>query len=250
MNPSIGIRVISYFFAFALFFQSLEMIAISRNSLFLKIWQYSNIQDGFSFFKIFFSKIYSKRGFQAIVCFQLLLILSVFVYFNPFLIFFIALIQLIICMRFRGNFNGGSDMMIFVIATGLIIGGKFGLIYIAIHTTYSYFKAGLAKIVQPDWRSGLAIGQFLESSLYPEIRQAGKKLILHKEAALALSLITLIFEISIPFIFVVPDLGPFYFIAATLFHSTVFIFFGLNRFFFIWLAAWPAVLFCLNLIKF
>jgi len=226
------------------------MIVIARSSLFLKIWQFKNIQDGFPFLKRFFLKLYSKIGFQILIFFQLFLVLSVFFYFSPFLIFFIALNQLLICMRFRGNFNGGSDMMVFVIATGLIIGGKLGLIYIAIHTCYSYFKAGLAKIVQPSWRSGSAISQFLGVSLYSEIQAAGKKLNLHKGTTLFLSLLTLAFELSIPLIFVIPHLGQYYFVAATLFHATIFIFFGLNRFFFIWLAAWPAVLFSLNFIKF
>lgn len=250
MKTLIIVNIVSKLFAFAILLQSIEMLAISRNSAFLKVWNFQNIQNSFPFLKKFFSVLYSKKVFRYLLFLQILAVTVLFFYFNTWLIFTVALIQLLVCMRFRGIFNGGSDMMVFIIATGLIIGGKLGLIYIAIHTCYSYFKAGLVKIVQPSWQSGLAISQFLEISLFPNIRTLGQKLSHYPILTLVLSCFTLAFEVGIPLIFMGSTLVYYYFLSAMLFHAVVFIVFGLNRFFWIWLAAWPAVIYCVGLIKF
>jgi hypothetical protein len=246
VNPQFTIQIISYLFSFALLLQCIEMISISREEIFLNVWSFKNLKGSLPF-QVVFEKIFSKTGFRFLLLFQFFLILiSALAPARPLLILAIAFIHLIICIRFRGIFNGGSDMMVFIIASGLIIGGKIGLIYISIHTCYSYFKAGIAKILQPSWRSGIAINQFLRISLYSNIR----KLDPHKYLSRILSYSVLGFELIIPIIFFYPKIGPIYFATAIAFHFINFLVFGLNRFLWIWLSAWPAVIYCTELIKF
>lgn len=250
MNFNLSLNLISYCFSFALLLQCCEMILISQKSSFLKIWSFQNLKSSL-IFKKFFERVYSKKGYQFLLSVQLILILALFAKpAHPLLVLAIAFIHLLICLRFRGLFNGGSDMMVFVIATGLIIGNKFGLFYIAIHTSYSYFKAGIVKVIQPSWRSGLAISQFFGTSLYSSFQRFEKHLQNQKPLGLILSYSVLAFELLIPLLFIFPKSAPIFFVLAIVFHIVNSIVFGLNRFFWIWLAAWPAILYCTKIIKF
>ena len=237
--------ITSRLLAFTLFLQGIEYLLLTRKEEFIKVWSFENLKNDL---KLPF--LFSDQSFKAIVVLQLLVTIAAFIapQIYPFIILFIT--SLLISIRFRGSFNGGSDMMSFVILTGVIISfagsnpevQKFGLIYIAIHALYSYFKAGLAKIRHKDWRDGSALMGFLKSSLYPEIRaiQMPRKL------SLALGWLVILFElgvVSLPFI---KEYVGLYFVAAIIFHLIIFASFGLNRFFWIWMCSWPAIFFTLN----
>jgi hypothetical protein len=249
LNPNFNLQIISYLFCFALLLQFVEMIVISKDKTFLKVWSFANLKSSLPCKKLF-QNIYSEKGFRLLLLFEFILIIGLAIRpTDRILVLGIAIIHLLICLRFRGLFNGGSDMMVFVIATGLIIGGKFGLIYIAIHTCYSYFKAGIVKIVQPTWRSGLAISQFLGVSLYPNFQRLEPPLRSKKLILLFLSYSVLSFELLLPLVFIFPNVVFVYCVIAILFHAVNSIVFGLNRFFWIWLAAWPAVIYFVQTIK-
>jgi hypothetical protein len=82
-------------------------------------------------------------------------------------------------------------------------------------------------------------------SLYPEIRS----LKISKAVSLFLGWAVMAFElaiISLPFF---PDYAGIYFVLAIVFHLVVFASFGLNRFFWIWMCAWPSIFFALTQIK-
>ncbi len=239
MNQLFFLQTTSYLFSFAIFLQSLEMLIISKQEIFLKVWSFKNLQKSLPI-KAFFKAIFSERGFKALIYLNLTLVVgSFFRPAAPLLIFSIAFIHLLICIRFRGLFNGGSDMMVFVIATGIIIGPKFGLFYIMLHTCFSYFKAGIAKVIQPSWRSGIAINQFLGISLYSDVQ----KMRLPKYVSRFLSYCVLLFELLLPIIFIEPKLAYAYCAISIIFHIVNYFAFGLNRFIWIWLAAWPAVIY-------
>jgi hypothetical protein len=234
--------------AFTLFLQGVEYFLLTRKDLFIKVWCFENLKDDLKF-----KFLFSDQSYKITTLLQLLLAISAFAF--PQFYFFIGLFitTLLISIRFRGSFNGGSDMMSFVVLTGVTIGlatsnpeiQKFGLVYIAIHASYSYFKAGLAKIKQVDWRSGVALMGLAHVSLYPEIRS----LKISKAVSLFLGWAVMAFElaiISLPFF---PDYAGIYFVLAIVFHLVVFASFGLNRFFWIWMCAWPSIFFALTQIK-
>ena len=219
----------------ALFLQAIEIYAVSRDFAFLKVWSFEK----------------SKLNLKWISLAQIFLALAGF--FMPSGLFFVSLFftHLGICVRFRGTFNGGSDMMTFVVLTGVIVGtclpnenaAQFGLIYIAIHLLYSYFKAGLVKALRPEWRNGRAISEFLRHSFYDDIRKFSEVLIKTRNLGQLLGICAVGFELSFPLVLFFPALIWAYLGCALAFHFLIFLAFGLNRFFWIWLSAWPAAVY-------
>ena len=79
-------------------------------------------------------------------------------------------------LRWRGAFNGGSDSMTLVVLLPLVLSRlpwpnpelatRIALAYIALQSLLSYFVAGLVKIVEPNWRNGSALGEFLGTPQY------------------------------------------------------------------------------------
>ena len=164
---------------------------------------------------------------------------------------FLSTVQLLI--RWRGAFNGGSDFMTLVVITGLLIGSlgtiagyvdfawRAGLIYIAIHSASSYFISGSVKLLNPEWRSGEALGLFLDSGIYGPLKS--DSLFWKRPVAILCSWAFILWEIAVPLAFVDPLAMVAYCVTGLVFHFLVFWYFGLNRFFFAWLATHPALIF-------
>ncbi len=244
----------------AMFFtlSSLELLKLSRQPQFFKIWNYKNLRSdllsGLPIPQTFTKLLFSNQSFKWILFLQLSLSFLLIPTSSPWIVAFLFILHLIVCIRFRGTFNGGSDMMAFVLLTGALIftsfespeSSRYGFLYIAIHTIYSYFKAGYSKLVQKDWRSGKALTVFLKRSLYPDIQRFSGWLSNQKVLSLVACWIVIGFEIVIILVPVFPKLISIYFFIALGFHFSVFLMFGLNRFFWIWLAAWPSIFYSLT----
>lgn len=168
MNLEFIIGLTASALCLSMIFQSLELLVLCFRGDLLKIWSFENLKDDLKF-KI----IFSERSFKLILVLEL--ITSMYGLFNPSapLIGILFLTHLLICIRFRGTFNGGSDMMTFVLLTGVFISlcseseqtQKLGLIYITINTLFSYFKAGISKLIRSEWRKGEA-SVFLSKEVY------------------------------------------------------------------------------------
>ena len=158
----------------------------------------------------------------------------------------------LVCLRFRGLYNGGSDYMTVHVGLALTVARLFpehtfrvdaALGWIALQTLLSYGMAGLAKVRAPAWRSGDALAAFLSSPRYA-VPLAVRRLAASKPVMRIASLGVIGFELSAALVLFAPDtavvtwLG----IAAT-FHLVNAWVFGLNRFFFAWLAAYPSVVY-------
>jgi hypothetical protein len=246
--------------AASLFLHGTEHLWISFRRSFRKIWSFENIgpdlRRGLPLPDRVIQTIFSVSSFRVIAILQI--ILAIFAIVDPQSWFFVglAVTHLFMCIRFRGTFNGGSDMMVFVVLTGVLIGllgkseftQKLGLIYICIHALYSYFKAGLAKIRHRDWRNGSAISAFLGRSLFSDIRRLSAWLQPRRTLSLIFCWLVLAFELGSAILIFAPRLAFVYFLAAMAFHLAIYASFGLNRFFLIWLSAWPAILYSLSLL--
>jgi hypothetical protein len=251
----------THLLAFAMTLQAAEIFLLTRQEEFRAIWSWTNLEPdlsrGLPLPPHILSAVFSNLGLAVIAVVQLLASAAAFYFPSPYLFALLALTHLLICIRFRGSFNGGSDMMTFVVLTGVLIaliGGeekfiKWGLLYVTIHVLYAYFKAGLAKIQQPEWRLGLVIPAFLEKSLYPEIRDFGRLLRGRPSLALVMSWGVMGFELSAIALPFVPEDVAVYFAVAVSFHFLNYLAFGLNRFFWIWLCAWPAVFYSLSMLS-
>ncbi|HEY2735615.1 MAG TPA: HTTM domain-containing protein [Polyangiales bacterium] len=157
--------------------------------------------------------------------------------------------QLAICLRFRGTFNGGSDSMTVVMLSGLCLsafdrGGtiaRAGLLYIAVQVTLSYLIAGVAKLKEADWRSGAALRSFIldESAGSPRWARAIAE---RASAARFAAWGVIAFECLFPLAWLDGSAAISFGALGLCFHLGNALVFGLNRFLFAWLAAYPALI--------
>jgi len=158
--------------------------------------------------------------------------------------------QVAICVRFRGTFNGGSDMLSVVLLGALSLAQLFAasraaqtaaLLYIAVQLTLSYFMAGLAKLQHAEWRTGGALASFVGAWGAPRWLASA----LGGKARLALSSWGVLgFECGFPLAWSGPRACALLLGVGLCFHLGAWLLFGLNRFVFAWAAAYPALYWC------
>lgn len=164
----------------------------------------------------------------------------------------------LLLLRWRGAFNGGSDFMTLVLMTGLLIanlasvlgdpvlGWHAGLLYVAIQSAASYFISGWVKILEADWRSGAALAPLLDDGIYgPLVPDSHFR---RRQTALAASWAFLLWEAAVPLIFLDLRLAAVFCAVGIVFHILVYRYFGLNRFFWAWLATYPALLYAADFV--
>ena len=163
-------------------------------------------------------------------------------------------IALVLLLRWRGAFNGGSDFMTLVGLTGLLIahlvghavgmdwGWRAGFWYITLHALTSYFMSGWVKLLHPSWRSGRALPQFLDTGIHGPL--APHSAYRHPAMARGISWAFTVWEGLFPLALLDVRLAALFCAVASVFHFLVFRLFGLNRFFWAWLSTYPAILWC------
>ena len=163
-------------------------------------------------------------------------------------------IALVLLLRWRGAFNGGSDFMTLVGLTGLLIahvvgafkgmdwGWRAGFWYITLQSLTSYFMSGWVKLLHPSWRSGRALPLFLDTGIYGPLPQHSAYR--HPALARAISWAFTVWEGLFPLALLDVRLAALFCAVASVFHFLVFRFFGLNRFFWAWMTTYPAILWC------
>ena len=162
--------------------------------------------------------------------------------------------NLLILIRWRGAFNGGSDFMTLVVLTGLLIaqvvgawgntplGWQAGFWYISIQAITSYFMSGAVKLLRPEWRNGSAMTIFLNGAIYGPLSATHP--LRNTWLAMLGSWGFIGWEIVFPFSLADPRLAAVFCAVAALFHFLVFWLFGLNRFFWAWVCSFPAIIWC------
>lgn len=228
---------------FSLLIQTLELIWTYRSWADNGIWNFatlkSELEKIFPFGKIGIKFLFSTLSVQIILALRLLFIAYSFA--QPNLISFVILLlsHLIICWRFRGTYNGGSDMITLMTLLGLAMSYSFsegealrvsGLFFIAVHGISSYFMSGVYKLKQKSWRDGTALAIFLKKNWPSHIMKI-------------LSWGALCFEVGFPLSLVNLQLAYAFIAMAFFFHLLNAILLGLTRFLCAWAATWPAILF-------
>lgn len=235
--------------------QSFEMLGIAKQIGLLHPWNWNHIKNDFNRWPLLFQKglgsIY-QRHFCTVIYLQIVLLMCLPWFFHWGLILIILIFHLLISIRFRGVFNGGSDYMTTVVVFGLLMTSlikseiqylNFGLYYIAIQCSLSYFVAGIVKIKNRSWRSGYALQVFICHSNYNVptfLRKMAQFPLFNRLCAWGVML----WECTFPLAWFHPKLIIVYLVIGFVFHLGNFVAFGLNRFIFAWLASYPAVLFC------
>jgi len=243
--------------SFTLLLQATEILILSRKTDFQYIWSFKNLNrdllSGLPLPSKVVEKLFSVSVLQIIAVLQIVVALTTGFAANALGFAVLLVTHLLLCIRFRGSFNGGSDMMTFVVLTGALIASagapKIGMIYIATHALYSYFKAGIAKAKYREWWNGQALPAFLSRSLFPDIQMMAVQLKSYHWLCLMAGWLTLFFELSAIGLLFAPKLSMVYLACAIVFHLSIYFCFGLNRFFWIWMTTWPATLYALSLLN-
>ncbi len=161
----------------------------------------------------------------------------------------LLLLGLAILQRFQGPYNGGCDRMSLLILCCLCLTHfaptrywqevAFG--YLALQLILSYFISGWVKVVNPDWRNGRALCDVFKFSAYP-VSESLRGLSESPQLLRYFAWGVIGFELLFPFsLLSTPALWVALVIAAC-FHFANACLFGLNRFFWIWITAYPSIL--------
>lgn len=178
-----------------------------------------------------------------------LCILLVIGFETDWVCFALVVLGLFMLHRYQGPYNGGSDRMSLLILCCLCLvlflpsqAGKelvFG--YLALQLVLSYFISGWVKIVNPEWRKGQALQDVFRYSAYP-VSESLRDWANWPRLLLIASWAVMVFELVFPLALLQQETLIAALIIAAAFHFSNACFFGLNRFFWIWIAAYPSIL--------
>ncbi|MBO6826203.1 MAG: HTTM domain-containing protein [Sneathiella sp.] len=205
---------------------------------------------GFAFLLQSLEYLYSQRRYRVVFAVRamlsLLLLIGIGAEWALILLWLMGVFQL---HRFQGPYNGGSDRMGMLVLSMLVLcrwlpeprWQEIAFGYLGLQLILSYFISGWVKVVNPEWRSGQALRNVFEFSAYPvseTLRGWATRPVLLFVMSWAVILFELIFPLTVfNFYSLAIGLG----LAAT-FHFANACLFGLNRFFWVWLSAYPALL--------
>lgn len=158
-------------------------------------------------------------------------------------------LSLFILRRFHGPYNGGSDRMGLLILVCLTFvhfapnnfWQEIAFGYLAVQLILSYVISGWVKVVNPAWRSGRALQDVFAFTTYPvseNLRGYAKQ----PKLLLVMSWCVMGFELLFPLALIHVNLLFAALIVAATFHFANAVLFGLNRFFWIWLCAYPSII--------
>ncbi len=260
MSLLLAVRGFELLLGWCLLLQTLEYLRIARLDR-VSHWpsQRSELPTRPAWLPALLDALLAPRAYQAMLLLRLTLALALMAgllrgplgLVGALLLFATACLLL---FRWRGAFNGGSDFMTLVGLTGLLIaqvtgaaaspelGWRAGLGYVALQSLSSYFVSGWVKLLRPEWRSGAALPAFLDTGVYGPL--AAQSAYRHPGLARAVAWGFTLWEGLFPLALLDLRLAAGFCASATLFHFMVFWHFGLNRFFWAWLATFPAILYC------
>lgn len=179
----------------------------------------------------------------------LLAVLLIIGFQTAWVIVLLLILALAILHRFQGPYNGGADRMSLLILCCLSLVHfaptqhwqevAFG--YLAVQLILSYFMSGWVKVVNPEWRNGRALCDVFQFSAYP-VSESLRQWAQSPRQLFAMSWGVMLFELLFPLsLLSITSLGIALVIASS-FHFANACLFGLNRFFWIWIAAYPSLL--------
>ncbi len=242
----------------SLVLQTLEHLAIARRDRVL-VWdiQWHEMPTRPVMLRPFLRWCFDARRYTALLGLRLVLALGLMLgWHGLWLSLPLMAIAVLLLLRWRGAFNGGSDFMTLVGLSGMLwvdgltplwgaeLAWRAGLWWVTLQLITSYFMSGWVKLKHRGWRNGTALPLFLETGIYGPLSPSSP----WRQPALARAvawgfilwegLFALVF-LDIRLAWVGCGLG-------LLFHLLVFWYFGLNRFFWAWLATYPALLYAVT----
>jgi hypothetical protein len=244
-------------FSIALFLTSLEYLAVIGHfgDKGLYSWKMIRLNTPASLLKLKLNPVFNKTGM--LIIFSGRFICSIYLLAVPvsiatvFLLSFIVITSFLLSIRNPVG-NDGSDQMAVIISVSLLIAFIFNdhaiaalsLYFIAAQSVISYMIAGVAKLLSKTWRSGTAVYQVMNTESFGSEKVA--KLLFNSSPALKMSLAwgVMLFETLFFVVLVLPY--PYFFgilILGVAFHFYNAVIMGLNNFFWVFLATYPAIIY-------
>ncbi|MEL6521237.1 MAG: HTTM domain-containing protein [Pseudomonadota bacterium] len=168
---------------------------------------------------------------------------------SPWILLALCLHAVALLHRYQGPYNGGSDRMGLLILFCLSLAhwlpegtareAAFG--YLAVQVILSYFISGKVKITNPDWRSGRALRDVFQFSAYP-VSENLRNLANRPSLLWGASWAVMMFEMLFPLAMINERALMLALVIAAVFHLANGCLFGLNRFVWAWIAAYPSIL--------
>jgi hypothetical protein len=254
----VATRALEILYGVSLLVQTLEYLALLPLSAGRSIWdwsvQRSDILHTHAIAVKLFDSLLSPRGYKSLLLCRLALGIWLMIFgLNLGVAWILWLSNLLMLIRWRGAFNGGSDFMTLVVSTAMAVGQTCGIFwgnelaqmvtlwYVCIHSISSYFLSGWVKLLSSTWRRGICLPIFLNTGVFGPL--PAKSAFNHPLVKIICSWAFILWEASMPLALLSPWIAWIFCAVALLFHFLVFWFFGLNRFFWAWAATLPAVLF-------
>lgn len=238
---------------FALVLQTLEYVPLRAVVHENGVWRWSLLRRDWHFLPQALRKILDAimgpRGFDELLGLRLLSALTTLFFPHPAVFLLLFLTTLLISVRWRGVFNGGSDYMTIVVLTGLLAASAFpqhvtwAIGYVAFQLCLSYFVSGVVKLRRSSWRSGVALRGFLLWPVAYEPSTFLKAVTRRPTFCQMLAWGVILFECTFPLAMLNTPMTTVYMTLGVLFHLANVYIFGLNRFLWVWLAAYPALWF-------
>jgi hypothetical protein len=224
-----------------------EFLSLSRVWSDRGVWRWQNLSKEITpAFAIFLS----QNSFYYLNIIRIATAVGAILVPNPWCLGILFFIHVLTVMRWLGSFNGGSDYMSSLLFLFTFIGvlftdsmGAVCLWYITLQLCLSYFKAGWIKLIKPKWRRGEAISSFVLSPIYAQNRLMSL-VFKSKPLAFIVSWSVMLFELLFPLALLDRRFALGFIAVGILFHLGNAFVFGLNRFVFAWLAAYPALYWC------
>jgi len=200
-----------------------------------------------------FDLVFQENIFSGLLGLQLTLAVMLIGFPHPVpagLLFTLALLG---SFRWRGAFNGAADAMTLVVLGPLTLGllrpehpwlPRACLWYVAVQSVLSYLVAGIAKARHREWWSGRTLVAFLSLPDYGAPAVLARGVRDRPAVARALATMTGAFEVLFPLALIGPASALAFMVAGVMFHLANAAALGLNRFFWIWLATYPAIWYC------
>lgn len=262
LSASLALHVTAVLLAFALALSSIELLLVRADFAGKGVFVWTVLRDETRGLPrplcALLDALLGDRSFPALLALQLVCALCLPWTTSPFVPLTLLATNLLVCVRFRGTYNGGSDAMMVVILVGLLVARlgpdvspgvtgtvlqRAGLGYIAAQLVLSYLLAGLAKLREPSWRNGTALPRLLGIRAYAA-PSSMRRVLSGSGPARSASWLVIVFECTFPCaLFVFPVGSLVILTGGVLFHLFNAFALGLNRFFWAWVTAYPALLF-------
>ncbi|MES2676418.1 MAG: HTTM domain-containing protein [Pseudomonadota bacterium] len=204
----------------------------------------------FAYLQQSFEYIRGARAEKILGMIRAILSIALLLGFQPvFIEAALLVIAIMLLRRFQGPYNGGSDTMSVLVLMCLLLShlapNKFwqemALGYLAFQLLFSYFQSGYIKLINSDWRSGQALQDVFSLTAYPVSEQV-REWAQSPRLLLSMSWSVMLFELAFPLSLLHQTALIVALTIAGLFHLVNACLFGLNRFFWIWPAAYPVIM--------